>query len=71
MYKSSLEPEVIAYAREHLGESDEAAKHGVLHIQKFLADNPKINGRTDQRTILHFLRSSKFNVEQAEKKIKK
>jgi hypothetical protein len=71
MYKSTLNAAAIAYAKEQLGESDEVVKHTVAQVQKFLENNPNINARTDQRTVLHFLRSCKFNLEQVEKKIKK
>lgn len=71
MFKSSLDLADIEYAKEHLDESEETAKQSMLQVQEFLGKNPKINARTDRRTILFFLRSCKFNVEQAEKKIKK
>ena len=71
MYQNSLGASTIAYAKDNLGESDDVVKESVLAVQQFLRDNPNINARSDLRTILYFLRSCKFNVDQAEKKIKK
>lgn len=71
MTQSSLDAAAKKFAREYLGESEEVSKEAVKKIQKFLSENPSINARNDERTILCFLRSCKFNVEQAERKIKK
>lgn len=71
MCESSLDEAAIAFARENLGESDAVVKDSVKNIQQFLKDHPKVNGRSDHRTVLFFLRSCKFNIEQTETKIKK
>lgn len=71
MIQSSLDAAAIAYARENLGESENVVRESVLEIQQFLKDNPNINARSDQRSIVCFLRSCKFNVDQAQQKIKK
>lgn len=71
MIQSSLDATAIAYAHDHLGESEAVVKDSVLEIQQFLKDNQSINARSDQRSIVFFLRSCKFNVEQAKQKIKK
>jgi hypothetical protein len=71
MYECSLNAATKAYALEHLGESEDVAKDAVLKIYQFLKENPEINARSDQQTILGFLRASKFNVEQTEKRIRK
>lgn len=68
--QSSLDEAADLYACEHLGESEDVVESSVLEIKQFLRENPNIKARDDQRTILCFLRSCKFNVEQTEKKIK-
>lgn len=71
MIQSSIDAAAIAYAHDNLGESEAIVKDSVLEIQQFLKDNQSINARSDQRSIVCFLRSCKFNVEQAKQKIKK
>lgn len=71
MTQSSLDATARKFAREHLGESEEVSEEAVRKIEKFLAENSNINGQSDERTILRFLRSCKFNVEQTQKKITK
>lgn len=71
MYQSSLNAAAIAFAQENLGESDEVVKESVLALQQFLKDNPSIKARNDPESLVCFLRSCKFNVSQAEKKIRK
>lgn len=71
MQKSSLDESTKLFALENLGESEEVAEDSVLKIQNFLRDNPSINAHSDERTILCFLRSNKFNIQQTELKIKK
>jgi hypothetical protein len=71
MIQSSLDAVAKKHALEDLGESEDVAKDAVKKIQKFLQENSSINAKSDDRTILYFLRSCKFNVEQAEKKIRK
>lgn len=71
MIQSSLDAAAKKHAFECLGESEDVAKDAVKKIQKFLAENSNINAKSDERTILYFLRSCKFNVELAEKKIRK
>lgn len=69
--QSSLDVAAVSYASEHLGESEDVVKSSISDIKQFLRENPNINARDDQRTLLYFLRSCKFNIEQTEKKIKK
>lgn len=69
MYKSALDEDAIEFARKQLGESENVARESVLKIQQFLKENPWINGQTDPRSIVHFLRSCKFNIEQTKKRI--
>lgn len=71
MYQSSLDEKALEHVREHLGESESVLKESVIKVQQFLEQNQNINGRTDPRSIVCFLRSCKFNVEETEKKIKK
>lgn len=71
MYKSSLDSEAIAFARDNLGESEDVARDSVIKMQKFLEDNPSIHGRSDPRYLMLFLRSCKFDLEQVENKLKK
>ncbi|CRK94917.1 CLUMA_CG008408, isoform A, partial [Clunio marinus] len=58
------------FALENLGESEDIAKSSVLEIQKFLKDFPEINAHNDERFILFFLRSCKFDVEQTKNRIR-
>lgn len=71
MYRGALDDAAVLFAREQLGESEEVAEDSVLKIQQFLEENPNINARSDRKSILCFLRTCKFNIEQAEKKIKR
>lgn len=71
MYQSSLDAKAVAFAREFLGESDEIVKESLLALQQYLENNPNINARSDPRSLIYFLRSCKFNVGQAERKLKK
>lgn len=71
MYKSALGEHALEFAREHLGESASIVKESVFEIQLFLEENPNINGHTDPRSIVCFLRSCKFNIEPTKKRIKK
>jgi hypothetical protein len=71
MYESTLGPEAIEYCRDYLGECPETSKAAISHIQKFIEDNPEIRARKDLKTILCFLRSCKFRIEQTEIKIRK
>jgi len=70
MYESSLNASTLAFAEENLGETEEVRKESVQALQQFLKDNPYINARSDPQSLLFFLRSCKFNIAQAEKKIK-
>lgn len=69
MNRSSLDDAAKSYALEYLGESEDVAKDSVLEIRHFLSAHPSVKAHEDEHTILCFLRSCKFNVEQTEKKI--
>jgi hypothetical protein len=71
MIQSSLDAAAKKHALDYLGESEDVAKDAVIAIKRFLEDNSNINGRSDDRSILYFLRSCKFDLEKTQKKIKK
>lgn len=71
MFESTLDASAVDFARDRLGETDEVARESVQQIKAFLKDNPQINARNDELTILFFLRSCKFNVDQTQKRITK
>lgn len=71
MSQSSLDAAAKKHALDYLGESEDASKDAVIKIRKYLADHPKINAKSDDRSLLYFLRSCKFDVEKTQKKIKK
>lgn len=71
MLESGLDSTAIVFARDHLGETDEVARESVQQIKAFLKDNPQINARSDELSILFFLRSCKFNVDQTQKRMTK
>lgn len=71
MLESGLDTNAVVFARDHLGETDEVARESVQQIKAFLKDNPQINARSDELSILFFLRSCKFNVDQTQKRMTK
>lgn len=71
MIQSSLDAAAKKHAHDYLGESEDVAKEAVINIRRFLAENPRINARSDDKSILYFLRSCKFDLEKTQKKIKK
>lgn len=69
LYQETLKKELYEDAFKLLGETAEVRNEQILIIQKWLADNPNINGQTDPRTIIFFLRGCKFDLEKTKKKI--
>lgn len=69
-YTFSLDNETEKYAKEVLGETSEKREQCISAIRKFLKENPKINGKNDDYSILAFLRGCKFNVEKTKAKMR-
>lgn len=70
-YDCNMPLECYQYAEIKFGETKEIREQSVCEIIKWLNDNPNINGNCDTKNILYFLRSTKFNVDNAKKKIEK
>lgn len=66
-----LNEESKKHAEINLGETNQNRDKCILEIRKFLEENPKINGKSDNYTILQFLRRCKFDLDETKKKIKK
>lgn len=68
-YQTNLSSECLAFAERELGESLEVRQKCMLEIYEWLDANPHINAHRDAQSILYFLRSAKFRVEKAQRKM--
>lgn len=68
-YRESASSDALKHAEGALGETADVREKSLSEIKVFLAENLKIRAKTDQLSILYFLRSCKFNVEKTKKKI--
>lgn len=70
-YDAQMSKECYQHSEKVLGETEEIRETSLTEIYNWLDNNPKINAHRDAKTILHFLRGTKFNIDKAKKKIKK
>lgn len=69
-YRFIMDSETLEYAREVLGETDEVREKCLIELKEYLNENVTINARTDDLSLLAFLRGSKFDLEKTKTKIK-
>lgn len=69
-YQEELLPQCYEDAFKLLGETRKLREELVPVIQQWLRSNPHINAHNEPKTILSFLRGSKFDVEKTKQKIK-
>lgn len=70
-YTFTLNENAREFAEKNLGETDKIREHAIHQIREWLQENPKINAKNDDRSILAFLRGCKFNIEKTKEKISK
>ncbi|XP_068204372.1 alpha-tocopherol transfer protein-like isoform X8 [Palaemon carinicauda] len=68
-YVCKLSPELIQRAKDELNEDPERRAADIQHIRDWLKKQPHIKARTDDWTILRFLRGCKFSLEKTKQKI--
>ncbi|KAB7502485.1 Alpha-tocopherol transfer protein-like [Armadillidium nasatum] len=64
-----LSPELLKIAKEELHEDPERRQKDIEYIREWLQKQPHITARTDDWTILRFLRGCKFSLENTKKKL--
>lgn len=69
VYVSTLDRAALEHAASELGETPEARDSALAEIGAWLAANPHIRARRDARSVLHFLRGSKFRLDRAKGKM--
>lgn len=68
-YRESANSDDLKHAEGALGETADVREKSLSEIKEFLKENSHIKAKTDNLSILYFLRSCKFNVEKTKKKI--
>lgn len=68
-YTFTLDQAARDFVEKHLGETDDVRKSAISEIRNWLLDNPYLNAKTDDRSILMFLRGCKFNINKTKQKI--
>merc|ERR1712002_488189 len=68
-YVCTLSPELIQKAKDELNEDPDRRAADIQHIRDWLKHQPHIRARTDDWTILRFLRGCKFSLEKTKQKI--
>ncbi|KAF5274333.1 hypothetical protein FQR65_LT17026 [Abscondita terminalis] len=66
---SKLPEELQIIAKNELNEVPERTEEDISYIRKWLLKQPHINARTDDHTILTYLRGCKFSLEQTKRKL--
>ncbi|RXG56547.1 Alpha-tocopherol transfer protein-like [Armadillidium vulgare] len=64
-----LSPDLLKIAKEELHEDPERRQKDIEYIREWLQKQPHITARTDDWTILRFLRGCKFSLENTKKKL--
>ncbi|KAL7647539.1 UNVERIFIED_CONTAM: hypothetical protein RMT77_001139 [Armadillidium vulgare] len=64
-----LSPELLKIAKEELHEDPERRQNDIEYIREWLQKQPHITARTDDLTILRYLRGCKFSLENTKKKL--
>lgn len=68
-YQTTLSSECLAFSEQVLGETIEVREKCMIEIHEWLDANPHVNAHRDAQSILYFLRSAKFRVEKAQRKM--
>ncbi|XP_042874965.1 alpha-tocopherol transfer protein-like isoform X2 [Penaeus japonicus] len=68
-YVCTLSEELIQRAKDELGEDPARRAQDIEHIREWLKHQPHIRARTDDWTILRFLRGCKFSLEKTKEKL--
>ncbi|XP_069978325.1 alpha-tocopherol transfer protein-like isoform X3 [Penaeus vannamei] len=68
-YVCTLSEELIQRAKDELGEDPARRAQDIEHIRDWLKHQPHIRARTDDWTILRFLRGCKFSLEKTKEKL--
>ncbi|XP_063607482.1 alpha-tocopherol transfer protein-like isoform X2 [Penaeus indicus] len=68
-YVCTLSEELIQRAKDELGEDPARRAQDIEHIRDWLKHQPHIRARTDDWTILRFLRGCKFSLERTKEKL--
>ncbi|KAF2902049.1 hypothetical protein ILUMI_04148 [Ignelater luminosus] len=61
--------QIKQFAETVLGETDENRTESIEKVRKWIQKNPKLHAKTDDNSILAFLRGCKFNLEITQQKI--
>lgn len=68
-YVTTLDAATIELAERELGETPETRDRALREMAEWLTANPHLNARRDARSVLHFLRGSKFRIDKAKQKM--
>ena len=68
-YKSVLPPKCLEFAETELGETQQVREECLAEIISWLRENPKIKAKDDAKSLLQFLRCSKFNIEKTKQRM--
>ncbi|XP_073969356.1 retinol-binding protein pinta-like isoform X2 [Rhodnius prolixus] len=66
---TTLDCKAINYTQQVLNETQEAKEQGLEALRKWLTINAHLHAKSDDYNLIRFLRATKFNYEQAQKKI--
>lgn len=69
-YTFTLGESAKEFAEKELGETDESREQAIAELRQWLCENPKLNAKTDDVSILYFLRGCKFDVERTKQKLR-
>lgn len=69
-YKYTLSESAKEFAEKELGETHERRERAIAELREWLCDNPKINAKTDDVSILYFLRGCKFDIARTKQKLR-
>lgn len=68
-YKFTFNEDVREFAEKHLGETDEIRERTICEIRNWLSENQHLNAKTDDKSILAFLRGCKFDTNKTKEKL--
>lgn len=68
-YKFTLDTSAREFAEKNLNETEDTRTDALLKIREWLEKNKTLNAKTDDRSILAFLRGCKFNIERTKQKL--
>lgn len=69
-YTFTLGESAKEFAQKELGETDERREQAIVELRQWLCENPRINAKSDDVSILYFLRGCKFDVERTKQKLR-